>query len=678
VSEQEHESELTERVDALADWVKELEAQLRASTAVADSRALKELAKALEAWNKHDPKLEKRLTERVDVLADRFATLAGTVNTTAASLAGKDGEIANLRRALEEGNARIESVVSELRQLGTGSDVAELRRAVAELSSERRTRSGDPRVDTISSEVDVLAQRLDTLSKTVSTTAAGLSGREGELITLRAHIEESEARATALASELQESLGALSSQMEALAERPDDPDVVHRLEGRLDALAQQVLQIALTLDGVSTDVGAAMSRLAAGEDDLAELGRRFEVESHRVDGMVAELQATVSALPVTGAIEGEIEDRLLGLARQIDDATEHVAQLEVAMSAQWREGASSAAALDHTLVEVTRQIADLERGREEAAADLGRTSDAWFEERAWVRDQLQQLTAVVESAPSTDAIEPRLRELASRVETMELGQQAVGTEVSRIGAAWDAERSELRDALDALASTVNTAQPVPGGKTVDDDVADLLAELGQRLDVMEQEQATVVSELARVHALSTSAPARAEDTETAGRVDELARRLESLELDRGANLDSPVLADELRDLRVLMNGLRMRLTSSEKELAVLSSHGDIASRLDDLGLRLASLERSVAYATSSPVPGDGRFRVELRGLDQRMEQLEAAARENRDAVLMQFERLATRLQYRLQQLEEESVDAGYSTKASPGAVGQVVPIRGES
>src|SRR4249920_179953 len=184
MSEHDEGVELAERVDALAIWIKELDAQLRAGSTVGDPKALKELAKALEAWNKHDPKLEQRLTNRVDVLADRFATLAGTVNVTATSLAGKDGEIASLRRELEEGTARIESVVRDLRQAG-GSDLTELRKAVAELASERKSQASDSRVDAISGEVDVLAQRLGTLSKTVSTTAAGLAGREGELTTLR-------------------------------------------------------------------------------------------------------------------------------------------------------------------------------------------------------------------------------------------------------------------------------------------------------------------------------------------------------------------------------------------------------------------------------------------------------------------------------------------------------------
>ena len=161
---------------------------------------------------------------------------------------------------------------------------------------------------------------------------------------------------------------------------------------------------------------------------------------------------------------------------------------------------------------------------------------------------------------------------------------------------------------------------------------------------------------------------------------ELARRLEAVENERETTPDTAAVADELQDLRVLINGLRMRVTSSEKELATLSSQGDIVSRFDDISLRLASLERaSIAYAAAPvrPVPGDGRFRVEMRGLDQRMEQLEAAARENRDAVLAQFERLASRLQWRLQQLELESTDAGYSTKAAPTSRGRVVPIRSE-
>lgn len=59
-----------------------------------------------------------------------------------------------------------------------------------------------------------------------------------------------------------------------------------------------------------------------------------------------------------------------------------------------------------------------------------------------------------------------------------------------------------------------------------------------------------------------------------------------------------------------------------------------------------------------------------------MQGLETAAQENRDAVLTQFERLASRLQWRLQQLELEDADAAQAPSAPP-QLGQVVPIRGE-
>jgi chromosome segregation ATPase len=698
MSEQVEGEVLSERVDALAVWIKELDAQLRASSVVGDSKSLKELAKALEAWNKHDPKLEKRLTERVDVLADRFATLTGTVNAAATSLAGKDGEIASLRRELEEGNARIESVVRELRQSGPSSEMAELRRAIAELASERKLRSGDQRVDAVTSEVDVLAQRLDTLSKTVSTTAAGLAGREGELVTLRVQLEESDARAASLVTQLRASLEAVSRQVAELDDRAEDSQSIQLFERRIEDLAGKVEQLAAGLNAVSTGVSSANEGLAANEDALAAISQRFAEASGHVNAMILELQTTVASLPASGAIDAAVVERVNALGREIDGVTDHLAQLEEAMTARWRDDASSATAIEQLLGEVSRRLTGLESERDAAIAELDRSSVAWVEERTWVRGQLEQLTAVVEETRVDETLEPRLHELASRVAAMEQGHQSVGAEVARVAAAWDAERAELKRELEALATTLSSLPvPEPGSTQGDerDTSEQLLTELAQRLESMEREGTAAAAEIARAEAFwaqeigalevrleeivgTTRDVAPEPDTETARQVAELAQRLEAVERDRRTATDSPAETQELRDVRVLMNGLRMRLTSSEKEIAALSSSGDIAPRLDDIGLRLASLERSSSFGNApAPAPGDGRFRVELRGLEQKMEQLEAGARENRDAVLMQFERLASRLQWRLQQLELESVDAGYSTKATPEPLGQVVPIRGE-
>ena len=73
-----------------------------------------------------------------------------------------------------------------------------------------------------------------------------------------------------------------------------------------------------------------------------------------------------------------------------------------------------------------------------------------------------------------------------------------------------------------------------------------------------------------------------------------------------------------------------------------------------------------------PLAGDGRLRLELRALELRMEHAEAAARENREAVLTQLERLASRVELRLQRLE--NTHDGYTEHVETKA--QIVPIRG--
>jgi hypothetical protein len=57
-----------------------------------------------------------------------------------------------------------------------------------------------------------------------------------------------------------------------------------------------------------------------------------------------------------------------------------------------------------------------------------------------------------------------------------------------------------------------------------------------------------------------------------------------------------------------------------------------------------------------------------------MEHAEAAARENREAVLTQLERLASRVEWRLQRLEEAAQAESYVEPEETGA--QIVPIRG--
>jgi len=748
--------DLAERIDSLATWLHELDGKVRAIPVASDSKQLKELTKALEAWSKHDPKLEDRVTNRIDVLADRFATLAGTVNTTATALAGKDGDIANLRRELHEGQARLEAVVRELRQSGSAAEIAELRKAVAALSTERKSRSSDGRVDALSGEVDVLAQRLDTLSKTVSTTAAGLAGKEGDLAALRSRLEEGNARVESVVGELRRSLETLSAHVTDTRSTPRDTRAVALLGHRLEDLGGKVDELTVRLDTISTSVDTASAGLSENEHELAALHRSFDEASSRVDAMVIELREAIATLPEPGTVDPVVEGRLQGVSQQIERLSEHLFELEAAATARSEEEATFARAeLDSLLAGIAQRLADIERDRDAAAAEFTRSSEAWAEERAWVRGQLESLAAAVEDSRQEDDLEPKLQELSARLEAMERSHESVGGEIERVSTAFGAAQNELQGQLDSLTKAMSAHQALDSASAESDKTELVLTELANRLESMEREATAVAAEIARADAnWSTefgSLEARLDEVangaretvpvphpateqrleELARRLDEvmssareavpatdprteqrlealaqrldevmssareavpatdplaerriaeLALRLQAVEREREqTQSSSPAEAKELSDLRVLINGLRMRQASSEKELAALAGSGDISARLDDLNVRLASLERSGVgvVPVSAPVPGDGRFRVELRGLELRMEHLEAAARENRDAVLMQFERLASRLQWRLQQLETENESAAYTRAASGGKLGQVVPIRGE-
>ena len=685
---------LAARVESLAAWVSDIESQLRAAAVTGDQKTLKELAKALEAWNKHDPKLEKRLTERVDVLADRFATLSETVNTSAAALAGKDGEIAAIRRELEAGNARIEALVRDLRQTGPSSDVAELRKAIATLSTERSGGASDSRVESLASDVDVLVQRLDTLSKTVSTTAAALAGKEGELVAIRARQEDGDARAESLVAELRATVVELSHQVASIDDRPHDPQAARIFENHLLDLGSRVEQLTAGLDAVSTAASATAASVDAHEAELADVQRRFEEATERIGSMVAELRDVESTLPLAGPVDPAFESRVEVLGAQVDELAEALTRIDADASLRSRDATAATLELERLLDAVTHRLSEIERAHAGAAAEVERMGGAFAQERTWVRDQLDQLAAAVDEARPDGTVEPRLQELATRIEAMEQGQHAVGVEVTRIAAAWDAERDTLKRELESVAASVTTeAGNHPAA--LDDHAERLLSELAAKLAALETEGTVVAAEISRaesrwsteldslesrleeVAAVATNA-APAPDPRSEERFDELLRRLDALELDltrpsSGAAGDP----DELRDLRVLINGLRMRIASSEKELAALSGSGDVVPRLDDLSIRLGLLERAAAAAPAhEPAPGDGRFLVEVRGLEQRMQGLEASAQENRDAVLTQFERLASRLQWRLQQLELETSDAAAQAPAPP--LGQVVPLRGEA
>ena len=218
-----------------------------------------ELRRAIEALSKHDPKLEKRLTDRVDVLADRLATLGSTLSTTAAALAGRTARSPRCARSSTQEQAH--------RVLGARADEE---RQPPRSSSNFAPPSGPPRPiarrarrgsdSDLGTKVNFLAERVDTLGQTVATTAAGLAGRDGELATLRQRLEETSTRIERTAASTQ---------------------VRGRDSGRRARRAPRRRR-------------ATSARLAAREDEIAAVRARIDEAYARIGTVVTELRASIA------------------------------------------------------------------------------------------------------------------------------------------------------------------------------------------------------------------------------------------------------------------------------------------------------------------------------------------------------------------------------------------------
>jgi chromosome segregation ATPase len=769
---------LVGRVDGIATWINELDTRVRAAElATGDENTAKELRRAVEALSKHDPKLEKRLTNRVDVLADRLATLASTVSTTAASLARKDGEIASVRRELEEGNKRIEVLVRQLGKSVGADEVEKLRAAVRAVQAERPGRGTDARLDALGGKLEFLTERIDTLGTTVATTAAGLVGREGEIANLRQKLEDSFARIEQNAAELRRMQGsatladrldtlqaAVDTTSTGLAARERDiatvrgrideayarvGTVVAGLQGSIATLSTQVASLqalpatteqalatraaelhgrvdglADRVESLATSVESALTGLVDKGAEVAALEGHVDEANARVDAVVAELRKALDELPAPGSIDPEVERRLATLAGSIEAAVRQLSAVETASSVQAEDADARAATLERLLARGGERLDAVEHDRDAAAAQLTRVDEAWTEEREWVRSRLEALAAEqADASKAHEGFEPAVAALTARLDSMESDHSVVTAEIARISGALEAEHSSLHTELEGLAAALAEATAPTG-----EDPAQALNELAARLESVERDGAAVASEVARTAAFwaseleaieskldaSTTPGAATVDEKTDMLVGELAGRLDEMERDRqaaaaemarlagswhtersslearldelaehlaevGSDTRGAVAGatgeDEFAQLRVAIDGLRMRLASSEQELATLVGSRDLAARLDEVTRRLESVERApiaLAGLDAGPLPGDGRFRLELRALELRMEHAEAAARENREAVLVQLERLAARIEWRFQRLEAE-YEARHPQAVGGG--GQVVPLR---
>lgn len=262
----------------------------------------------------------------------------------------------------------------------------------------------------------------------------------------------------------------------------------------------------------------------------------------------------------------------------------------------------------------------------------------------------------------------------TRLDALEDDRGSVVTEVARIADALDVERASLRAQIAHLAAAFEqaAAAKTEPASSNDDETRRVLRELTGRFDAGERDREAATAEIGRAAALWAS-----ERSSLESRLDEVATQLVRVESSTREARRAASSEDEVAQLRVLVDGLRLRLAASEQGLAAVAGASDVGGRLEELSGRVDLVERLgpgvLVSSGVEPASGEGRFRLELRALELRLEHAEEAARENREAVLVQLERLASRIDWRLQRLESVEAET-FSETASGGA--QVVPIRG--
>ena len=715
---------LGERIEALASWIQELDAQVRATSAASDEKALKELRKALEAWSKRDPKFEERLTERVDVLADRLATLSSTVSTATAARASSEGEIAALRREVEQETAKLNRAMRELGATDATHELQELRRAVSDLG--RAPRATAETTSATREDFQNIGARVDMLAKTVATTANGLAGREGDLASLRrslgeansrieeiaaslprtsddsrvarlesrlaeltktvddangvivererltaslrSGVEEQGSKLEALATAVRESTRAFEARLAEIAERNDGAALteldtrVASLADRLGATEPRFDELHAQLDSLSSQLVHVSAERAGGADEIAALRRQVDESGTLFEAAIADLRGLIAAVP-TGPSDAELETRLTPLQTRLDG-----------LAGQVRE---SEARFEDALAEVRRAVEEL---------PTGPSLDDLDTRLAPVETQLEGLAARVVEADGRIAerleretsrasgLEKRLEELRTYLEEVTQRLETAAVDYDATKSAAELERAWVREQMDAVVSAVaDTASRA--------DVEPLIAALERRLGELAGEQAALTAEIGRTRenvleeTVRLDAQLRAlpeapvlPDLEPL--VNDLTRRVEEIAAEQSLR------AAELTTAHDTMRATVERLETEVSELAEPStSEGELEPLVSELKRRLEELagEQSSRAAALSSAHESLRSQLERVEADVReLPESSAAIPPSEDE---QLERLLTAFADRIDAMEQERPTiADEAAEAAQSRVDQVQPL----
>ena len=198
------------------------------------------------------------LVAKVGLLGQRLETLSSTVSTTAAGLAGREGELASIRKQLDAAPAA-----------GSAPDPA-------------------------------MTQRVGDLATDVTTSKEQLSGLSLELAAVRALVRNAPPSHNEPSDEIREMLATLRSKVEELAGFRSAV-TEEQLEQRLAETGERLQGVAERIDSLAATVESAISSLTGKEHELAALHRHFTESSTRIESIVDDIREALSVFPDPGS-----------------------------------------------------------------------------------------------------------------------------------------------------------------------------------------------------------------------------------------------------------------------------------------------------------------------------------------------------------------------------------------
>jgi chromosome segregation ATPase len=718
-------------VSALAARIAEIEDIVRTTTQVVDEKTLKELRRTLEAISKRDPKFEERVTNTVDVLADRIEHVAKTVSTSSAALAAKDGEIAQLRRDLEGSLQKVNGAIAAAGRGTDPAEVVEFRRRLDELTKvarERMPRGLEGRIDELEAKFTLVAQRIDSVSSTISTTAAGLAGRDGEINALRRAFEAESDRVGAELTELRRGNDptAVTDLRQALKEFADETSRrQHAVHNQLGQAGTRVEALAEKLEALSTSVAAATSRVSGTEENLSAFRAYFEDAGGRLSTLISEHHRSLATLSSQAAAAdaeraqalerlqhvgdklGQVIDRVetmeqanVEAARFLDarmdardeviramelrfqDATTRVDELVADLSRALAE-LPDPARVDEALLARIDEVAELNASSlsaldEQLSAVRSRFEDARGDLRSLIAQQNEMLaeldtrTAVLEEAGghATNELDTRVVSMSSRLDGLarefEASASATSATAARVSGA-EEEISGLRDyvekagsrlnslvvehgrtlaALDTRTAALMQSDAETGSKldgrisaTVDridelerkvdaaqahDDLEAKLEELSTRLRAAEDDRLENASEIARVAAILEveRAALRTKLDLVAGAVETSAGAPDAEEVERRL----AALADRVEALDGERASSQAQFEAIAKALSSIPQRSALEQRLEELSRRLDEVEQRGAVVATKVSHASALLPTALRSLEARLDEVAPGSR----------------------------------------------------